>query len=62
MGKTLQELRKCCSGLACEMFHFLGTDGILNPQHKTHRTPNQTPKFSGLFASAALSDFDVALF
>lgn len=62
VGKALQELKKCCSGLACEMFHFLGTDGIPNPQLKTHSTPNQAPKFSGLFASAALSEFCVALF
>lgn len=62
MGKALQELRNCCSGLVCEMFHFLRTGGILNPQLKTHRTPNQAPEFSGLFASAARSDFWVALF
>lgn len=35
---------KCFSGLACEMFHFLGTGEILNPQLKIHRSINAHSK------------------
>lgn len=68
MGKALLKLSKCCYDLASEILTSLGTDGILNTQLKKLTEsetlmliPNQAPKFSGLFASIALSDFSMAL-